>query len=315
MAAKDWFYKLAAGATIAALCALVWPPLVRRRRLNRVAGFAADLLGRFDRLDGLGLYLPARPRYFPGGDGADHAVLLIHGFSSSPGQYEAIYPALEQAGIPYYAPLLTGFGRTDLHGLKTIRPDDWRLDAATAYELLAERYDRVSVVGHSMGALLSVWLSARRPVEQLILSDPYFVAPPEDRKWARLYRAPYVGYLLRWWAPIYGKEPTPDRPWGTDIADPEAAEKAFHFPALTAESAIALWDLKDEVDIAEARCQGLTVLYGVHDKSADVPALLKQMDDKGLGHRTVVYDRSGHNALQDYDRHEVAAEVVRILKG
>jgi esterase/lipase len=48
-----------------------------------------------------------------------------------------ICSALDQAGIPYYAPLLTGHGLDDLHLFSAVQPSDWLRDAVMAYDQLA----------------------------------------------------------------------------------------------------------------------------------------------------------------------------------
>ncbi len=307
--------RLAAGLIKAALSAAVIPAIFSRRRERRIIAWADGLMARFNKIPDLGIFEEARPRIFGGTRRPGPAVLLLHGFSASPGQFEALMPALERAGIAYYAPLLTGFGTDDYRLLKVVRPADWLRDAAAAYEVLAALYERVSVVGHSMGGVLAAWLAAEKPVQHLILTDPYLVPPPQDKRWSRRFRDPIQGPVLRWWAPMYAKEATPDRPWATDIADPVMAERAFHQPAMPTNAGVALWDLVDLVDISRARFESLTVIYGVNDDSADIPAFIDILNRNSIPHTALAFERSGHNVLQDFDRDEAARKIVSVLEG
>ena len=97
------------------------------------------------------IYKIAFPQFSLEGKKVPKAVLLLHGFGESPQGFEFLIKELKQRKIPYYAPLQTGFGLTDLHLLNVAKSIDWLRDAVFGYDLLSSVANEVIVVGHSNG--------------------------------------------------------------------------------------------------------------------------------------------------------------------
>lgn len=94
------------------------------------------------------------------------AVLLLHGFGCSPWTMRGLGRRLAEQGRGCYAPLLPGHGESTA-GFNRVRHAEW-LDAAEAsFDHLSERYERVAVVGFSMGGTLGLHLAGVRPVAAL----------------------------------------------------------------------------------------------------------------------------------------------------
>jgi carboxylesterase len=99
---------------------------------------------------------------FNEGDG--HAVLMLHGLSSSPLELRYLARFLNDEGFTTCVPVLNGYTA----GSKEQAMEHW-LDAATReYDALAARYERVSICGLSIGAALSLSLVHRRPQAQAV---------------------------------------------------------------------------------------------------------------------------------------------------
>ncbi|MEI6002771.1 alpha/beta fold hydrolase [Paraburkholderia bengalensis] len=99
---------------------------------------------------------------FNEGDG--HAVLLLHGLSSSPLELRYLSRFLNDEGFTTCAPVLGGYSAGSVE-----QPMEQWLDAAThEFDELAARYDRVSVCGLSIGAALGLALVHRRPQAQSV---------------------------------------------------------------------------------------------------------------------------------------------------
>ena len=100
-------------------------------------------------------------------------VLFLHGFTGGPMEVRPLYRYLERTTEwELVSPTLTGHGLP----LRLDHPDanaqTWYFEAVHAYELLAERVDRVVVVGFSMGGVLASMIAAQYPVTSLILLSP-----------------------------------------------------------------------------------------------------------------------------------------------
>lgn len=124
-------------------------------------------------------------RIFTEGDG--HAVLLLHGLSSSPLELRYLARFLGDEGFTTCAPLLEGYSA----GSPEQPMEQW-LDAATReFDALAARYERVSVCGLSIGAALALALVHRRPQAQSVALLSLTLAYDG---WA----IPWYRFLLNW---------------------------------------------------------------------------------------------------------------------
>nr|WKF61344.1 Carboxylesterase [Paraburkholderia busanensis] len=107
---------------------------------------------------------PTRPsQIFLPGD--DHAVLMLHGLSSSPLELRYLARFLNAEGFTASAPLLPGYSA----GSEEAAMEVWLDAAVREYDALAERYARVSICGLSIGAALALALAHRRPQAQSLV--------------------------------------------------------------------------------------------------------------------------------------------------
>ncbi|BCF94596.1 MULTISPECIES: alpha/beta fold hydrolase [Paraburkholderia] len=122
---------------------------------------------------------------FNEGDG--HAVLMLHGLSSSPLELRYLARFLNDEGFTTCVPVLNGYTA----GSQEQAMEQW-LDAATReYDALAARYERVSICGLSIGAALSLALVHRRPQAQAVALLSLTLAYDG---WA----IPWYRFLLNW---------------------------------------------------------------------------------------------------------------------
>ena len=110
----------------------------------------------------------AKPFSFAGGR---TGVLLLHGFTGSPGHLRPLGEALRPAGYTIHAPLLPGHGTT-LEDMNRCSWRDWLAFARTEYAALRESCDTVVVAGLSMGGTLAALLAEEYPVDGLLLYSP-----------------------------------------------------------------------------------------------------------------------------------------------
>lgn len=107
---------------------------------------------------------PTQPTrlFFPGDD---HAVLMLHGLSSSPLELRFLARYLNAQGFTACAPLLPGYSA----GSKEATMETWIDAAVREYDALAERYTHVSICGLSIGSALALALAHRRPQAQSLV--------------------------------------------------------------------------------------------------------------------------------------------------
>jgi carboxylesterase len=103
--------------------------------------------------------------HFSMAQSADHAVLLLHGLSSSPLELRFLARFLAEEGFVTHTPELRGYSAGTGH--ETM--ERW-IDAAIAeFDRLAARHRHVSVCGLSMGATLAAAVAQRRPEARALL--------------------------------------------------------------------------------------------------------------------------------------------------
>ncbi|MCC5014587.1 MULTISPECIES: alpha/beta hydrolase [unclassified Legionella] len=98
------------------------------------------------------------------------ALLLLHGFSSSPAVFRDLLPSLA-----YYdaviCPVLPGHA-ANLDSFAQSKASDWFVLAEQTCELLVNEFTQVDVMGLSLGGLLACHLSNRFPLHHLYLLAP-----------------------------------------------------------------------------------------------------------------------------------------------
>lgn len=110
-------------------------------------------------------------------EGGPVGALVLHGFTGNPGSMRGIAEALAAAGFSVEMPRLPGHG-TKIEDMLETGWSDWLGEAETAYQRLAERCERVVIVGLSMGGAITAWLgSEHQEVAGLVCINALASAP------------------------------------------------------------------------------------------------------------------------------------------
>ena len=140
------------------------------------------------------------------GDGvAPVAVVLLHGLTNSPVQYDRLAPLLHARGHAAIVPRMPyhGYGDRMTDAIAKMRASDLETAALQAVVVGALCAERVVVVGISVGATLAGWLAARTRIDTGIAIAPFcglreFPAGTNDALGALLRSAPNA---FGWWDP------------------------------------------------------------------------------------------------------------------
>ncbi len=208
-----------------------------------------------------------------------------------------------QAGYGVRAPLLSGHGTTAAD-LQSRRFEDWVGSARAELSLAAER-GPVVLCGFSMGSLVALHLAAEAPIAGLVLLGCALrLSGPLRAAFAIAERA---GFEL------------PDayvpKPFGPDVRDRKARDLVTQYDRHPVRAAMEVYRAGRalEARLGEITCPAL-LLHGAHDRVCSVEGA--RLVASKLGSRDVrlrVLPRSAHVIAIDYDRDEVAREVLAFV--
>lgn len=123
--------------------------------------------------------LPAKEIYLQGNE---HALLLLHSFTSHTRDMKKVAAKLHEEGYTCYAPLYRGHGDTP-EQLLQYNVNDWWQDVVNAYQfLLDEGYQKISVIGISIGGIFTLKLAQLEQLEQIIVLSVPVEKEPEQLK-------------------------------------------------------------------------------------------------------------------------------------
>ena len=115
------------------------------------------------------------PRLLTHGHKTDRAVVLLHGFTNCPKQFDSLAVLLYERGFNVYLPRVPRHGISDRMtiALMELTAEELSACAESALDLALGLGDRVTVVGLSSTAVATAWLAARRPdVDEAVLIAP-----------------------------------------------------------------------------------------------------------------------------------------------
>lgn len=244
-----------------------------------------------------------------------HVVILLHGFTSSPMIFDHVAAELEENEIDFHAPLIVGFGLNRHDLLFSLREEDWVRQTTELYDLLKHQYDEISVVGHSLGGLLAIYLAQLRPVKHLIVAAPAIFPDPAQRLYRFLARSQVLARLLAWTLPFLPKVRRRGRSTANDVLLDAAAEKYFQYPVAPVRGILNILKLQARVDFRQARYQTLDLLLGKQDITVDGNKIREQLERLGIAHRVHSFDDTAHNPFVDYESELAGWIVIYILNG
>jgi carboxylesterase len=161
-------------------------------------------------------------------------VLVIHGFTATLDSVKLLSLSLQKLGIPLSVPLLAGHGASSPEVLRVVKWEQWMADAEDALQKLSLEAEQIIVIGHSMGALLSLNLAVRyrEKIDSLVLATPAIklvsvLAPGRPLHFA----APLLGRIIRNWE------------LKSDFAEAECKTCTPHYSWVPTDAIISFFDL------------------------------------------------------------------------
>jgi carboxylesterase len=131
-----------------------------------------------------------------------YGVLILHGFTASLDCVREIEPPLKALGLPTRMPVLRGHGAESPQALKGVTWHDWVADAESALQDLLTEVEKVIVIGHSMGGLVTLTLAADHAdeIDSIILAAAAVqMTSPMAPGHPFNFLAPVLGVILKKW--------------------------------------------------------------------------------------------------------------------
>ncbi len=101
-------------------------------------------------------------------EGNNQVCLLIHGYTGTPGHMRYLGEFLHnKGGYTVSAPLLPGHGTT-LEEMERCDENDWLNAIEEEYKKLSQKYDKIYLLGLSMGGVLSLILAENYQVNKVV---------------------------------------------------------------------------------------------------------------------------------------------------
>ncbi len=113
-------------------------------------------------------------------EGGDRAVLLLHGFTGNSADVRMLGRFLEKKGYTCHAPIYKGHGVPPEELVHT-GPEDWWQDVTESYQLLKDKgFEKIAVVGLSLGGVFSLKLGYTVPVLGVVpMCAPMYIKSEE----------------------------------------------------------------------------------------------------------------------------------------
>lgn len=113
-------------------------------------------------------------------EGGDRAVLLLHGFTGNSADVRMLGRFLEKKGYTCHAPIYKGHGVPPEELVHT-GPEEWWQDVMEAYQLLKDKgFEKIAVVGLSLGGVFSLKLGYTVPVLGVVpMCAPMYIKSEE----------------------------------------------------------------------------------------------------------------------------------------
>jgi pimeloyl-ACP methyl ester carboxylesterase len=121
--------------------------------------------------------IAGRSRLYDHGRPVTHAVLLFHGFTNAPQQFDELARELYARGSNVYVPRIPHHGKKDrlTQDLVSLSVAELQGFSERAFDLLRPLGSRTTVLGLSLGGTLTMWLAQTQPVDLAIPVAPFLM--------------------------------------------------------------------------------------------------------------------------------------------
>lgn len=225
------------------------------------------------------------------------ACLLIHGFTSTPGELYELGKKINENGYTVLGVRLKGHGTT-VEEMNNCTYEDWIESCVEGYKRLKQNYDNISVIGHSMGSLLALNIAENYEIDKVIALSPPIVVKDKRAKFACI-----VKYFIK-----YTKWKEKERP-------EEEKKYLLGYNKVPLKSVHELNKLTSLVrrNLNKVN-KPLLIVHSHNDQTVDeksIEILSSNVSSKVV--EKVFLNKSGHNITVECEKEKVFNSVIRFL--
>lgn len=156
----------------------------------------------------------ALPRLYEHGAAAERAVILIHGFTTCPQQFEELAHRFYDRGCNVYVPRIPrhGYQNRLTRDLANLTVPELQASSHEAYEFARGLGARVNVVGLSLGGSMALWLAQTQPLDTAVSIAPFLmpIAIPGAAGTPLMRFLDFLPDMYWWWDPRVKERCKPD---------------------------------------------------------------------------------------------------------
>lgn len=242
----------------------------------------------------------ALPLFLPGKD--NRAVLIIHGFTGYTGEFYDLAHSINKEGYAVSLPRLPGHG-TNRKDFQKSKAEDWLGHVENCYLDLKAQYSCVSIIGLSMGGVLTLILASRYKPEEIVL-----LAPAMAIENKLIFFTPLIGTFIK----EVKKEWIPE----DDASDDRKKLGREYWNADMPKQAAQLLKLIRMAKAGLSKIQNPLLLI-LSEKDESVPLRAGDVIEKGLNGCAVdkiILKESHHVLVTGTEKETVKKEVIQWLK-
>ncbi len=223
--------------------------------------------------------------------------LLIHGFTSTPAELRELGENLMKEGYSVLGIQLKGHGTT-VEDMERSNHTDWLDSSVDGYNRLKQNCDKIYVIGHSMGSLLSMYLAENFHVDKLVTLAPPLVTKNRAANYAHLFK--YFVKYVEW--------PHKERP-------NEQSKYLLGYKKIPMKS---IADFNKLSSIVKKDLNKITspilIMYSHNDDTVDNTSVNLMISKiRSSIKERICLEESGHNLTVESEKHEVFKAISKFL--
>lgn len=233
----------------------------------------------------------------------DKTVIALHGFTASPAEGKSLAKELRKLKINYIFPALSGFGIENIHTLNHTHWSNWVREIYDQVVIMKQCSKEVTLMGHSFGAIVALYVATILPVDKLILTSPYLsIGPTARKKFIKLFSMRYIRHFLSLLLPYLPKREnliTDDR---------------FEHLLIPNKPFIQMHDLMNLINYNSIKCKEIHLLIGQKDSVINTHDILDRFKKANLDIHVITYANSRHDLYMEEDKEKVLKDIIHLIK-